>query len=101
MADTNWNFLNYEGLEYYDSKSEVRTDEKIAVETERAKKAEKNNATSINNEVIPFDYQSNALRAIIGTSYAIISVAGLEPATPRIRGELSNQLSYTLLLSEW
>ena len=42
MADTNWNFLNYEGLEYYDSKSEVRTDEKIAVETERAKTEEEN-----------------------------------------------------------
>ena len=28
-------------------------------------------------------------------------MAGLEPATPRIRGELSNQLSYTLLLSQF
>ena len=25
-------------------------------------------------------------------------MAGLEPATPRIRGELSNHLSYTLLI---
>lgn len=51
MADTNWNFLNYEGLEYYDSKSEVRTDEKIAVETERAKTEEEKLSESINNEV--------------------------------------------------
>ena len=51
MADTNWNFLNYEGLEYYDSKSEVRTNEKIAVETERAKTEEEKLSESINNEV--------------------------------------------------
>ena len=52
MADldlTNFQgFLDYEGLEYYDDKSETRTDEKIAVETERATNAEKTLTTNLN-----------------------------------------------------
>lgn len=79
MEDSILNFLNYEGLEYYDGKSEERTDKKIAVETERAKtvestlttnlnneisrakKAEENNATSIDNEVTRATNAENTL----------------------------------------
>ena len=48
MAD--WNFLNYEGLEYYDGKSQERTDGKIAVETERASLAEETLEAKLNTK---------------------------------------------------
>lgn len=72
-------FLDYPGLDYYDEKNKTWTEEKIAVETERAKtaestlttnlnneisrakKAEENNATSINNEVARATNAENTL----------------------------------------
>lgn len=44
-------FLDYPGLDYYDEKNKTWTEEKIAVETERAKTAESTLTTNLNNEI--------------------------------------------------
>lgn len=99
MADldlTNFQgFLDYEGLEYYDDKSEARTDEKIAVETKRATSAENTLTTNLNAEISRAENAESNLdsKKIDKTTVATSSTLGLIKSGTDITVDSSGNVS--------